>query len=98
QQLVSSQQSVTSSDQELQSSEVSLGNALHSEQEAQVALTQARIDAANAITNLNDQVADGALAQQQATLDLQTAKQALETPAAGTTAEGLQQLQLNYAE
>lgn len=93
---VSAAQSIVSAQQALASSEQSLGNAQYSETQAQKTLTQARIDARDAITNLNDQVKDGALAQQQAALDVTNAQSAM---AAGVSV-GPQaaQLKLSYEQ
>lgn len=80
------------------SAEQALGNAEQQEQVAQESLTLARQSAQRQIESLTLAVEDGALAERQAQLNIQSAKQALDTALANPTATILQrqQAQLTY--
>jgi hypothetical protein len=91
--------SVRSANQQLGSSEQSLADAERAELRIQQDLTVAREDAKRSIEDLNLQVADGAIQQRQAALDVQKARDALTAAnAAGSTtsAEQRQQAQITY--
>ncbi|MFI2258797.1 aggregation-promoting factor C-terminal-like domain-containing protein [Streptomyces tubercidicus] len=78
--------------------EQSLADANHQAKQAEDDLTAARADAARQLRSLNDQLADGALNQREATLRLQQAQADLQTTMADPKATQLQrdQAQLSY--
>ena len=94
----SRQNSLASANDQVRSSETSLADAQRAAVQAQQALTTAREQARQAMQDLNLQVADGALAQRQAALDVQNAKQQLDATLANPQATLLQrqQAQLTY--
>lgn len=93
--------SVRRANEQIGVSEQTLADAERAELRAQEDLTLARQDAKRSIEDLNTQVADGALQQRQAALDLDKAKAALAAVnAAGSSASAQQreQAQLTYDE
>lgn len=91
---------VRQANEQLQASELSLADSEYNEKQAQEALTQARIDAQNALTNYQDQLAEGTLGIDQAKLDVLTAQQGVAAagPGSGSSALQEQQAQLTYQE
>lgn len=94
----SRQNSLASANDQVRNSEQSLADAQRAATQAQAALTTAREQARQAMQDLNLQVADGALAQRQANLDVAKAKQELDATLANPAATTLQrqQAQLTY--
>lgn len=90
--------SVHSAQGQLIQSEQQLAQSEYQEQQAQLALTQARQQAADQLINLNDQVKDGALAIQQAQLDIASAKATMDADLTNPAVSQLQrqQDQLTY--
>lgn len=78
--------------------ETSLADAQRAAKQAQTDLTAARVAEAQAEQDLTNQIADGALAQRQALIDVATAKDNLDTTLANPASTALQrqQAQLTY--
>jgi hypothetical protein len=89
-------QAVASAVQQQITAEQSLATAQDGERQAQLALTQARISAKQSIEDLTNSVADGALSQRAATLNVQQARLAMANLGPNATLLQRQQAQLAY--
>ena len=91
---VSADQAVITAENNLVNAERAVTQAQWNEQQAQEAVIAARQNAQNQLDNYTNQLADGAIAQQQAALNLVEAKQALDAAnAPGSTATDNQKTQ-----
>ncbi len=91
---VSANQAVITAENNLVNAERAVTQAQWNEQQAQEAVITARQNAQNQLENYTNQLADGAIAQQQAALNLVEAKQALDAAnAPGSTATDNQKTQ-----
>jgi hypothetical protein len=98
---VSANQAVITAEDNLVNAERAVTQAQWNEQQAQLAVIAARQNAQNQLDDYTNQLADGAIAQQQAALNLVEAKQALDAAnAPGSTATDNQktQAQISYEQ